>query len=150
MPASEAAGADQKGTPPAEKRGGVNAAGGEGSAPARPCKRKKKPCPVFGCSRKHALDNCLTFRDMTPKQLCLFCLRHPMGMEFLTLNKWPNCTINGCDKPHHKMLHKVLKSGGPSMPAQATAQKVRTPAAAGEVPAPATYLGAVGRIGNRP
>ncbi len=149
VPAGEAAGADQKGTPPAAEGGGVSAAGGEGSAPARPCKRKKMPCPVFGCSRKHALDNCSSFQDMTPKQrldlahqkqLCLFCLRHPMGMECWTLNKWPNCTIDGCDKSHHEMLHEVLKSGEPSAPAQATAQKVRPPKAAGEVPAPTTYL----------
>jgi hypothetical protein len=42
---------------------------------------------VFGCTRKHALDDCPTFQDMTPKerldlihmkQLCLLCLGHPM------------------------------------------------------------------------
>ncbi len=45
------------------------------------------------------------------KQLCLFCLRHPMGMECWTLNKEHSCTIDGCGKPHHKMLNEVLKAG---------------------------------------
>jgi hypothetical protein len=74
------------------------------------------------------------------KQLCLFCLRHPMGRECWTLNKWPSCTIDGCGKPHHKMLHEVLKLGEHSGPAQEATQKARPPAAAGEVPAPTTYL----------
>jgi hypothetical protein len=42
----------------------------------------RKQCPVFGCPRKHAPDDCPTFLDMTPKerlylvhakQLCLLC-----------------------------------------------------------------------------
>jgi hypothetical protein len=90
---------------------------------AGPPKRKKVPCPVFGCTKKHAPDNCPTFRDMVPKErldlihrkkLCLFCLRHPMGKECWTMDKWPNCTIDGCGKPHHEMLHEVLKEGKPS------------------------------------
>ncbi len=50
--------------------------------------RRKRQCPVFGCTRKHAPNDCPTFLDMTPKerldlvhikQLCLLCLRHPMS-----------------------------------------------------------------------
>jgi hypothetical protein len=49
----------------------------------------KKQCPVFGCTRKHAPNDCPTFLDMTPKerldlvhakQLCLLCLRHPTSV----------------------------------------------------------------------
>ncbi len=54
------------------------------------------------------------------KQLCLFCLRHLMGKECWTMGKCPNCTIGGCGKPHHEMLHEVLKAGKPSAPTQAT------------------------------
>ncbi len=101
----------------------MSAQTGKELAPTRPPRKKRVPCPVLGCSQRHALDNCLTFRDMTPKQrldmahqkqLCLFCLRHPMGMECWTLNKWPNCTVEGCGKPHHEMLHEVLKVAGGS------------------------------------
>ncbi len=75
-----------------------------------PPRRKRTHCPVFECTRKHAPDNCPTFWDMVPKerldlihqkQLCLFCLRHPMGKECETMGKWPNCTMDGCGKPHH-------------------------------------------------
>ena len=92
----------------------------QASSAARLPRRKGTRCPVFGCTRKHAPDNCPTFRDMTPKerldlkQLCLFCLRHLMGKECDTMGKWPNCTIDGCGKPHHEMLHEDLKAGKPS------------------------------------
>jgi hypothetical protein len=131
VPACEAAGAKQKGVLPAAEGGGVSAAGGKLSVSAPPPKKKMVPCSLFRCSRRHALDYCSAFRDMAPKQrlemvhqkqLCLFCLRHPMGMECWTLNKWPNCTIEGYGKPHHRMLHEVLKAGEPSVPAQATTQ----------------------------
>jgi len=74
------------------------------------------------------------------KQLCLFCMRHPMGRECWTTNKEPSCTIDGCGKPHHKMLHEALKAGEHKAPAQAVAQRTRSLAAAGEVQAPMTYL----------
>jgi hypothetical protein len=78
------------------------------------------------------------------KQLCLFCLRHPMNRECWTLNMEPSCTINGCGKPHHEMLHEALKAEEHSALAQAAlptaVQMGRPPAAAGEVPAPVTHL----------
>ncbi|MFN9907176.1 MAG: hypothetical protein ACK56F_13835, partial [bacterium] len=113
-------------------------AGRKTTAAAEPPKRKKAPCRVFGCTRKHAPDNCSTFRDITPKQrldlihwkqLCLFCLRHPMGKECWTMGKWPNCTTDGCGTPHHEMLHKVLKAGKPSIPAKKTAPPSGPPVA---------------------
>jgi hypothetical protein len=42
--------------------------GGKLPPAAEPPRRKKRPCPVFGCTRKHAPDNCPTFRDMVPKE----------------------------------------------------------------------------------
>ncbi len=44
-------------------------------------------------------------------EACLFCLKHPMGKECWTMVKWPYCTIDCCGKPHHEMLHEVLKAG---------------------------------------
>ncbi len=92
--------------PTAEPVGGVSS---QASSAAGLPRRKKMRCPVFGCTRKHAPDNCPTFRDMTSKerldlvhmkQLCLFCLRHLMGQECETMGKWPNCAVDGCRKPH--------------------------------------------------
>ncbi len=74
------------------------------------------------------------------KQLCLFCLRHLMGKECETMGKWPNCTIDGCGKPHHEMLHEVLKAGKPSVPAKRAEPPSGPPLAAGRVLAPLAYL----------
>ncbi len=137
--ASAATGAGQKEALPTAKEsgGGNNKASSEVGLP----RRKRTRCHVFGCTRKHAPDNCPTFRDMTPKdrldlihkkQLCLFCLRHLMGKECETMGKWPNCTIDSCGKPHHEMLHEVLKAGKPSVPAKKTEPSGRPPAAGSE------------------
>jgi hypothetical protein len=57
------------------------------------------------------------------------------------MGKWPNCTIDSCGKPHHEMLHEVLKEGKPSVPAKKTESQSGPPAAAaGRVPAPTLYL----------
>jgi hypothetical protein len=107
-PTGTVAGAKPKEAPPAAK------GDGKVSSAAKLPRRKKTPCLEFGCTRKHAPDNCSTFREMLPKerldlihrkQLCLFCLRHLMGKECWTMGKWPNCTIDGCGKLHHEMLH---------------------------------------------
>jgi hypothetical protein len=80
----------------------------------------KKQCPVFGCTRKHAPNNCLTFLDMKPKerldmvrakQLCLLCLRHPTSVGCKIAGKGSNCSREGCDRPHHVTLHRILKAG---------------------------------------
>ncbi len=82
---------------------------------------------MFGCTRKHAPDDCPTFLDMTPKerldlvhmkQLCLLCLGHPMNVGCEAMGRGPNCTVDGCSKPHHEMLHGVLKAGESSLPAR--------------------------------
>jgi hypothetical protein len=106
-------------------------------------RKKKVLCPVFGCTRKHALDDCPTFQDMTPKerldlihmkQLCLLCLGHPMDKGCETMSKWPSCTVGGCGKPHQEMLQGVLKAGESSLPAKDTDPPNEPPAtaAAGE------------------
>jgi hypothetical protein len=74
------------------------------------------------------------------KQLCLFYLKHSMGKECRTLGKWPNCTNEGCGKPHHEMLHEVLKARKPLVPMQAKETQVKPPKVAGGVPAPTVYL----------
>ncbi len=136
--ATAATGARQREAPPtAKKSGGANS---EVPSEALP-RRKRMRCPVFGCTRKHALDNCPTFRDITPKerldlihrkQLCLFCLRHLIGKECETMGKWPNCTVDSCGKPHHEMLHEVLKAGKPSILAKMDGASEWTTASGGE------------------
>ena len=91
--------------------------GGQVSSAVWLPRKKKMQCPVFGCTRKHAPGNSPTFQDMTPKerldlihmkQLCLLCLGHQMDKGCETMSKWPGCTVGGCGKPHHEMLHGVL------------------------------------------
>ncbi len=64
-------------------------AGGDQATPAMWSPQGKKQCPVFGCTRNHALNDCPTFLDMMPKerldlvhtkQLCLLCLGHPSSV----------------------------------------------------------------------
>jgi len=75
---------------------------------------------VFGCTRKHATNDCPTFLDMTPKerldlvhakQLCLLCLRHPSSVGCEVEGKGSNCPAEGCNRPHHVTLHGILKAG---------------------------------------
>jgi hypothetical protein len=110
------------------------------SSAAGPPGKKKVQCPVFGSTRKHALDDCQTFQDVTPKerldlvhvkQLCLFCLGNPMGEGCKAMGKWPSCTVDGCGKPHG-----VLKAGESSLPAKGTdsPSEPTVMAAAGEAP----------------
>jgi hypothetical protein len=89
----------------------------------------KKQCPVSGCMRKHAPNDCPTFLDMTPKerldlvhakQLCLLCLRHPTSVGCEVAGKGSNCSAEGCDRPHHVTLHGILKAGKSSLPARGT------------------------------
>jgi hypothetical protein len=65
-PASSATGAKPKEVSPAVKGEGVSTGGGKlpTAAEAGLPRRKKVPCPVFGCTRKHAADQCSTFRDI--------------------------------------------------------------------------------------
>jgi hypothetical protein len=88
----------------------------------------KKQCPVFGCTREHAPNDCPTFLDMTPKerldlvhakQLCLLCLQHPSSIGCEVAGKGSNCPAEGCNRPHHVTLHGILKAGASSPPARA-------------------------------
>ncbi len=88
-------------------------------------REKPRQCPVFGCTRGHDPGDCPTFLDMTPKerldlihakQLCLLCLRHPLSVGCEVAGKGLCCPTEGCDRPHHATLHRVLKAGGPSPP----------------------------------
>jgi hypothetical protein len=89
----------------------------------------KKQCPVFGCTRKHAPNDCPTFLDMTPKErldlvhakrLCLLCLRHPTSVGCEVAGKGPNCSAEGCNRPHHMTLHGILKARKSSPPVRGT------------------------------
>jgi len=80
-------------------------------------------CPVFGCTREHAPNDCPTFLDMTPKerldlvhakQLCLLCLRHPSSVGCEVAGERSNCPAEGCDRPHHVTLHGVLRKVFPA------------------------------------
>jgi hypothetical protein len=86
------------------------------------CERQRQ-CPVFGCTREHTPGDCPTFLDMTlkerldmvhAKRLCLLCLQHPLSVGCEVAGKGFCCTAEGCDRPHHAMLHGVLKAGGSS------------------------------------
>jgi hypothetical protein len=102
--------------------------GGQTSPVAGP-PRGKKQCPVFGCTRKHAPNDCPTFLDMTTKerldlvhakQLCLLCLRHPTSVGCEVAGKGSNCSAEGCNRPHHVTLHGILKAGKSSPPVRGT------------------------------
>ncbi len=90
---------------------------------------KSQQCPVFGCTREHAPNDCPTFLDMTPKerldlvhakQLCLLCLQHPSSVGCEVAGKRSNCPAEGCNRPHHVTLHGVLKAGRSSPQARGT------------------------------
>ncbi len=101
--------------------GGSPATSGDQAPPAE----RPRQCPVFGCTREHAPGNCPTFLDMTPKerldlvhakQLCLLCLQHPLSVGCEVAGKGYCCPAEGCDRPHHVTLHRILKAGKPSPP----------------------------------
>jgi hypothetical protein len=103
-------------------------AGGQAPPVAGPPQGKKQ-CPVFGCTRKHAPNDCPIFLDMTPKerldlvhakQLCLLCLRHPTSVGCEIAGKGSNCSAEGCNRPHHVTLHGILKAGKSSPPVRGT------------------------------
>ncbi len=107
--------------PAAEIGDATSAASGEQG----PVQEKPRQCPVFGCTRGHDHGNCPTFLDMTPKerldminakQLCLLCLQHPLSVGCEVAGKGFCCPTEGCDRPHHATLHRVLKAGGPPPP----------------------------------
>jgi hypothetical protein len=109
--------------------GSGGGAGGQASSAARSPGKKRVQCLVFGCTRKHTPDDCPTFMDMTPKErldlvhmkrLCLLCLEHPMNVGCEAMGRGLNCTVEGCGKPHHEMLHGVLRAGESSLPARGT------------------------------
>ncbi len=121
----------------------------------------KKQCPVFGCTRKHAPNDCPTFLDMTlkerlnlvhAKQLCLLCLRHPSRVGCEVAGKGSNCTAEGCNRPHHLTLHGILKAGKSSPPARGTDPSDEpTVAAADRAPDVANQLrGLLGGLGIDP
>jgi hypothetical protein len=119
--AAKAAREAGSGQPTAGLGGGAS---GQAPSAAGPLRRKRQ-CPVFGCTRKHAPNDCPTFLDMTPKerldlvhmkQLCLLCLRHPTSVGCEIAGKGSNCSAGGCNKPHHVTLHGILKAGESSPP----------------------------------
>ncbi len=49
------------------------------------------------------------------KQLCLLCLQHPLSMGCEVAGKGFRCPAEGCDRPHHGTLHRILKAGESSL-----------------------------------
>jgi hypothetical protein len=45
------------------------------------------------------------------RELCKLCWRHLDTRDCSILGKIPNCTIDGCNEPHHERLFEALKSG---------------------------------------
>ncbi len=112
-----------------EAEDGSPTAGSGQAPPVIGSPQGKKQCPVFGCTKKHASNDCATFLDMTPKerldlvhtkQLCLLCLRHPSSVGCEVAGKGSNCSAEGCNRPHHVTLHGVLKAGKSSPPVRGT------------------------------
>jgi hypothetical protein len=102
-----------------ETGGETSTAGGEQG----PVYERPRQCPVFGCTREHDPGDCPTFLDMTPKerldlvhakQLCLLCLQHPLSVGCEVAGKGFCCPAEGCNRPHHATLHRVLKAEEPS------------------------------------
>jgi hypothetical protein len=117
-------------------------ASGQAPAVAKPL-GKKRQCPVFGCTRRHAPNDCPTFLDMTPKerldlvhmkQLCLLCLRHLTSVGCEAEGKGSSCTMGGCGKLHHVTLHGILKAGESSPPVSGTDSPDEPTAAACKAP----------------
>ncbi len=50
------------------------------------------------------------------KELCLLCLQHPTSMGCEAAGRGSSYTMGGCGKPHHVMLHEILKAGESSPP----------------------------------
>jgi hypothetical protein len=103
-----------------EANGGPPAADGNQA----PLLERPRQCPVFGCTREHAPDDCPTFLNMPPKerldlvhakQLCLLCLQHPLSVGCEVAGKGSRCPAEGCGRPHHVALHGVLKAGKSSL-----------------------------------
>jgi hypothetical protein len=129
-----------------EAEGGSPATDGGQALPVR----RSQQCPVFSCTREHAPSDCPTFLEMTPKErldlvhakrLCLLCLQHPSSVGCEVAGKRPNCPADGCDRPHHVTLHRVLKAGKSSPPARgADPPDEPTAATAGRAPEMAKQL----------
>jgi hypothetical protein len=54
------------------------------------------------------------------KQLGLLCLRHPTSVGCEVAGKGSNCSVEGCNRPHHVTLHGILKAGKSSPPVRGT------------------------------
>jgi hypothetical protein len=107
-------------------RAALEAGGGSSATDGNqaPLAERSRQCPVFGCTREHAPGDCPTFLDMTlkerldlvhAKQLCLLCLQHPLSVGCEVAGKGSRCPAEGCDRPHHMALHRVLKAGKSSL-----------------------------------
>ncbi len=110
-----------------EAEDGPPTAGSDQAPPVTGSPQGKKQCLVFGCTRKHATNDCPTFLDMSPKerldlvhakQLCLLCLRHPSSVGCEVAGKGSNCPAEGCNRQHHVKLHGILKARKSSPPAR--------------------------------
>ncbi len=76
------------------------------------------PC-VLGnlCGKRHMPEVCSMFEELAPrdrlavnqrKQLCHFRFRHPDSQPCPS-HSLPACSIQGCMRMHHKLLHEALR-----------------------------------------
>jgi hypothetical protein len=72
------------------------------------------------CSEKHSPARCEVFKKLPPQQrlkriadreLCRLCYRHFQGRECWSLGRVPNCGVDGCEVPHHLLLHSAIVAG---------------------------------------
>jgi hypothetical protein len=69
------------------------------------------------CGEKHSPARCIDFKKLTLQQrlkeidgceLCRLCYRHLQGRECWSQGKVPNCGVDGCEAPHHPLLHGAI------------------------------------------
>jgi hypothetical protein len=78
-------------------------------------------CVMFqDCGEKHSPARCDAFKKLPPQQrlkeingyeLCRLCYRHLQGRECWSQGRAPNCGVDGCEAPHHPLLHGAVVEG---------------------------------------
>jgi hypothetical protein len=69
---------------------------------------------------KHSPARCEVFKKMTPQQrlkkidereLCRLCYCNLQGRDCWSQGRVPNCSVDGCEVPHHPLLHGAIVEG---------------------------------------
>ncbi len=72
------------------------------------------------CGEKHSPARCEAFKKLPPQQrlkriadreLCRLCYHHLQGRECWSLGRVPNWGVDGCEAPHHPLLHIAIVAG---------------------------------------